>query len=69
VSNCAFAGWSGSAVATESAVASSRVEELNKVKKVEDAGRQVNEFLFRGSTDPAAKKRFFLKRFTFFQQG
>jgi hypothetical protein len=36
---------------------------------VEDAGRQVNEFLFRGSTDPAAKERFFLKRFTFFQQG
>jgi hypothetical protein len=42
---------------------------MNKVKKVEDAGWQLNEFLFRGSTDPVAKERLFLKRFTFFQQG
>jgi hypothetical protein len=60
VSNCAFADRSEPAVATEPAVVSSRVEELNKVKKVEDAGRQVSKFYFAAALILQQKSAFSL---------
>jgi hypothetical protein len=47
----------------------SRVPTSRENEKEEVVPEQVRLFLFRSSTDPVAKERFFLERFTCFQQG
>jgi len=47
----------------------SRTEIGEEIKKEKMRETTWSIFLFLGSTDPAAKERLFLERFTCFQQG
>jgi hypothetical protein len=47
----------------------SRTEAGEEIKKEKTGETTRSSFLFLGSTDPVAKERLFLERFTCFQQG
>jgi hypothetical protein len=44
-------------------------QQTNEIKKEKTGKTTSSDFLFLGSTDPVAKERLFLGRFTCFQQG
>jgi hypothetical protein len=44
-------------------------QQTNEIKKEKAGETTWSDFLFLGSTDPVAKERLFLERFTCFQQG
>jgi hypothetical protein len=44
-------------------------QQTNEIKKEKTGKTTSSDFLFLGSTDPVAKERLFLGRFTSFQQG
>jgi hypothetical protein len=44
-------------------------QQANEIKKEKTGETTWSDFLFLGSTDPVAKERLFLERFTCFQQG
>jgi hypothetical protein len=44
-------------------------QQADEIKKEKTGETTWSDFLFLGSTDPVAKERLFLERFTCFQQG